>query len=100
MAILESGSMSSALEKKQALTRFGERIRAGRRAHRCQINGGPGQPCSDWRTEGGCEIRLVCGSAIRNGKHLQDPCRKLQARVTSKCDHSRGSGDRKQPSSV
>jgi hypothetical protein len=66
----------------------------GRRAHRCQINEGPGQPCSDWRTEGGCEIRLVRRSAIRNGKHLQDLCRKLQRRVTSESDHSRGSGDR------
>jgi len=43
---------------------------------------------------GGCEIRVVRGSAIRNGKHLQDLCRKLQRQVTSECNHSRGAGDR------
>ena len=36
--------------------RFGERVRIGGRTHRRQVNEGPGQPCSDWRTEGGCEI--------------------------------------------
>jgi hypothetical protein len=39
------------------------------------------------------EIGLVCGSALRNGRHLQDLCRKLQERVTSECGDSRISGD-------
>ena len=43
----------------------------------------PGNQRSDRRPESRGRKRLVCGPALRHGKHLQDLCRELQERGAS-----------------
>ncbi len=73
-----------------------EGVRLGGRADHSQADQSSWQSCSNRWPKGRRRERLVCGSALRHGEHLQDLRGELQEPNTSECDRERSPGNGEQ----
>src|SRR4029077_14664491 len=81
-------------EAREAVGRGGDGTDARRRAHRLQADEGTRQRRADRRPEGRRGERLVRGTALGHGEHLQDLRGELPRQAASRHDRPGGRKDR------